>query len=352
MIQYDVIICGAGLSGRLVAYYLLKSDATLNILLIDKTKVQPDILYGYWESTAGEFEALVRSHFQILETIDNKGTNFNHLAKYTYKSLYRSALFEQIDQVIQPKAAFEVTEILALNEFPDYVEVDTRSGKFYAKKAYTSINLGRQRNKSLFINPQYFHGFEIESESGFKLPIFMDFSINASLQFRFGYVVPINKTRSLVHLVDYKRSPLRSELLDYIENDLQVKKYKIIRVERGRTILGVRVKQGNSRIIKIGANGGWINSATGYGLIDCINQAKKLANPSIELVGTPKNVFFNFLFDFMFAAMALLVNIWPQAARFLFSRINRIKNYDLVLDFVTKQGGILTIAKILSKLVA
>jgi flavin-dependent dehydrogenase len=331
--HYDIIICGAGLSGRLLAYYLIKSKTTKKILLIDKSFHQADVLLGYWESGAGEFDFLFERSCNVLETRDSKSVNKHLLTHYSYKYLYKNRLFDYIDSQIADKVDFVEDTITSVFESKDTVTVTTRNTIFKTNKVFSSIVSVDSDRKSLHKNFQYYRGYEIETYKQIENPIFMDFTICHSGQFRFGYLLPLTSSRYFVHIVDYKNLPSRHDLSTYLEKSLGIVDYKITREEVGRATLSLQKSNlDTSKVIYIGSAGGILNPATGYGLMPFIEDAK-------FLVQDAKRARITLKFKFFFFWMILFINLVPNFAKYLFVRINRMCNFDELLDFVDAKGG-------------
>jgi flavin-dependent dehydrogenase len=346
---YDTIICGAGLSGRLLAYYLVKANSNKKILIIDKKKIQRDVLLGFWEEGVGEFDTLLQKQSKKLITIDRKSSKEHILKKYIYKYLYKNDLFDYIDKFIE-KNATHISDTICAIDNHNPVVVECSKASYLGRQVYSSVWLKEKQNqKNIVNNIQNFFGYEIFTKAKFESPVFMDFSHGTDNEFKFGYVLPLDDNRALIHIVNYSKYTSSNELEEYIKQFTNGAEYKVLRKESGSTIIGLPRKHfaRRERLVEIGIQGGQINQATGFGFSNFILDAKLLADEQNK--GSRINQ--SLSFGFLFFCMSLLINIKPSWARLLFYRINRIDDYDLVLDFVDSKGGFKTISSMLRAII-
>lgn len=336
---YDVIICGAGLSGILLANRLVPSQPGQKFLIIDKSGEKSDILYGFWEEGKGEFDSIMEGISDTLITIDNESRSIHKLKKYSYKYFYMTKLSAEICRKLSDKADFVKDEVVAIEETGEGVQVTGLKQNYFGKKVFSSIG-ARNSKSSICSNIQHFHGCEIKTKATFKYPIFMDFSAGDKKQFRFGYLMPLQNNRLFIHLIDYYSMPSKADLQSYVGKLLQGVDYKILHIEKGITPLNYHLNWlKDSKIEKIGVAGGYINPATGYGVKSFMDYAESVSEHRYNKLFKPERLFFYP----MYMLMTILINIYSKGAKRLFSRINRMNNYDAMFDFIEAKGGFISV---------
>lgn len=335
--QYDIVICGAGLSGRILAYYLVRYGKTTSILLIDSNFQGKEAIIAYWEKVPGEFDHLtIASHNTITTTLSSGKIQQHRLTQHLYKYIYKSSLYKYIDSVILPTCKKLTSRVIDIRDEDDYALITTTNGKIRAKKVYSSI----PATVHVLKNTQYFTGIEFDTDKPIENPLFMDFSFFEQNVLGFGYALPINSSRIFVHLVRYDRLPTQNECMAYSQKLIKGQAHiSIRRLEQGKTDLFITPnRKSKPHIEYIGKRGGYINPATGFGFTHFCEYAKAIVNlPTVTMSTHHVHLYLLLIAAIQFA---------PRIARKIFEKTVSLNNFDQVLDFISGRGGIRQCAKI------
>ncbi len=339
--HFHIAICGVGVSGKILSDYLKLYQPDKKVLLLDSGYHKDRRLMGYWGADEHEPIELIESSSAI-STIDRLGNESVHqLSKYKYKYFYTSVWNET-----------EHTHVESIKQDHKGFSIETDKGTYHADRVFSSINQNALKRRKVRDNVQFFHGVEIitDTEQKFANPVFMDFRVFTGKDFCFAYLIPLEGRRIFVHLVNYQKYPSDEDLKNYIENILNIRKYQIVRVEKGCTLLTMRKSNVNSDkgISNIGKAGGMINPATGYGINNFIQFSKKYCKEGLL---TSPNVP-RFPFTFMFQLMMIIINYYPRLAVRMFEGMNRIEPYDILLDFTESKSGYRGIFKLLKAIIS
>ena len=141
----DIIICGGGASGLLLAHGLTKDTAFdhLNILLIEKdSKTQNDRTWCFWEEGLSEWEELIHHRWDSASfKAPNYQKHFN-LAPYHYKMIrgidFYQAVYSRMEKA--PNFTRIKTEVTGLIAKDNECLVKTNEGIFKAKKVFSILS--------------------------------------------------------------------------------------------------------------------------------------------------------------------------------------------------------------------
>lgn len=303
--NYDYIICGGGMSGLSLAYYIAKSPLkNKNLLIIepdDKTK--NDRTWAFWEIGESAFESILYKKWHSVNFFNTDGKK-QHLAigKYSYKVI-RGIDFYNFTKTELKKSGNVIWVkgyVKEINDYGNNAEVITQNGdRYIAEYVFDStykLNLQLPENNNLL---QHFKGIVVKTKSQFfnpEIPDMMNFGVEQKNdECRFIYILPFDEYTALIEYTMFSESLLThaeydEELNNYILNNLKLRDYEIIESEFGVIPMSdVPTNEFPSeRVVRIGTSGGYTNPATGYTFQGTQERLQKLV-AKLVATGSPKS---------------------------------------------------------------
>ena len=278
--KYDYIICGAGLSGLILASRIFEDRFfdDKNILLIDKDlKSSVNKTWCFWETGNSVWNDYIVKSW---DTVIFKSKGFKKeksLQNYSYKMIKSKFFLDSIINKIKQANNFDVfqDEIVDFIESENNVLVKTKSNQFLANNVFNScVDIDEIKSKTSYpFLLQHFLGWTIETEESVfneKKATIMDFSIDQKDETRFFYVLPLSDKKALIEFTVFSKDLLKKdeyelELIKYIKS-LKIDKYKIIENEFGVIPMTCYPfeRKNTSKILNIGTAGGWTKPSSGY----------------------------------------------------------------------------------------
>jgi lycopene beta-cyclase len=333
---FDYIICGGGMAGLSLAYYLKNSSLSdKSILIIEpQDKNKNDRTWAFWEASDNTFENILYKKWSSVRFGDADGkTTVLAIGKYHYK-LLRGIDFYNF--VIGELKKFENIEWLkdsvsSIEEGDNYAKVTTANAEiFRAKHVFDStfkLKLDNKNNHNLL---QHFKGLVIKTDKPIfnpELPDMMNFGIEQHNECRFMYVLPFDKYTAIIEYTLFTEKLLQQEEYDaelkkYISEKLQlftgryaatgVPHYQILEEEFGVIPMSDEATNEfpSKHIVRIGTAGGYTNPATGYTFQNTQKRLKRIVE-SLEKTGSPmiKDAWFQKRFLFY---SSVLLNVLEQ----------------------------------------
>ena len=278
--KYDYIICGAGLSGLILASRIFEDRFfdDKNILLIDKDlKSSVNKTWCFWETGNSVWKDYIVKSW---DTVIFKSKGFKKeksLQNYSYKMIKSKFFLDSIINKIKQANNFDFfqDEIVDFIESENNVLVKTKSNQFLANNVFNScVDVDEIKSKTSYpFLLQHFLGWTIETRESFfneKKATIMDFSIDQKDETRFFYVLPLSDKKALIEFTVFSKDLLKKdeyelELIKYIKS-LKIDKYKIIEDEFGVIPMTCYPfeRKNTSKILNIGTAGGWTKPSSGY----------------------------------------------------------------------------------------
>jgi lycopene beta-cyclase len=278
--KYDYIICGAGLSGLILASRIFEDRFfdDKNILLIDKDlKSSVNKTWCFWETGSSAWKDYIVKSW---DTVIFKSKGFKKeksLKSYSYKMIKSKFFLDSIINKIKQVKNFDFfqDEIVDFVESENNVLVKTKSNQFLANNVFNScVDIEEIKSKTSYpFLLQHFLGWTIETRESFfneKKATIMDFSIDQKDETRFFYVLPLSDKKALIEFTVFSKALLNKveyelELKKYIKS-LKIDKYKITEDEFGVIPMTCYPfeRKNTSKILNIGTAGGWTKPSSGY----------------------------------------------------------------------------------------
>lgn len=276
--DYDILICGGGLAGLSLGYYLQRDAPMLRIAVLEaRTTYQQDRHWGFW------FDPRMKHPFQPLI-----------LAQYNQWNLYSSS--EKPIKcrgqrygygVIRSKDFYswmheQLAERLIMNcpcEPLSASLVKTAQGNLTARMV---IDARTEPVDALLY--QQFHGWVVRTDSPCFNPAIctlMDFRLSSPKNScGFAYILPFSENCALVEPTLLTSTPIdESWFRQQLEAQMMGNAYEITDSEAGCLPLGILPPSTTpSGVYPIGTRAGWMRPSTGYAFAHTQKKARQLAS--------------------------------------------------------------------------
>ena len=262
MREFDFIIIGGGCAGLSLAYELETNrklkDKSLAIIE-PREEYKRDKTWSFWKVIDHNFEDCVKKSWDNF-TINIPGNTKHIECKNTpYQTIDSGLFYSKIINTLKKNKN--------INFFKNINEVDIKDSFIF-----NSLSDNHYDKSNLW---QHFSGFEIETDKDLfddKIFNLMDFDCDQKNSVHFFYTLPFSRRKALIEttwLSDLNNNSLQDyekQLKDYIENHLNIKKYKISFTETGAIPLFDLRNEQKINQINIGTAGGMTRLSTGYTL--------------------------------------------------------------------------------------
>ena len=269
---YDIAIIGAGCAGLSLAYQLSKVE-NLNkkiIILDNKSEFKKDRTWSFWKTNHHDFEdCLEKQWFKFNIKYNEQFKSFNNF-KYPYQTIDSLKFYKKIQNNLKDNFYIKLdTNISEIKKTSKFYQIETNNGNIETKLVFDS-RVPKLEQGNLY---QHFYGLEIETKdlsfNNDELTL-MDFDCEQKNGIHFFYVLPFNNRRALIettwlsNLEDLKKQNYVDELKEYIENNLKLKNYNIIREEIGAIPMFRTLNKKDNCYFNIGLRGNINRMSTGY----------------------------------------------------------------------------------------
>ena len=277
--NFDIIICGGGASGLLLAHGLISDPAFdhLSIALIEKEKKdQNDRTWCFWEEGKGPWDHLVSQRWDKAIFKSKAFSKSFLMTPYQYKMIeginFYNYLYPLLDKAINLQLIRE--EITSISSLKESCEVMTTLATYKSKKVFSSLVQNQYKQQEKYpVLQQHFIGWFVKTEAPVfdqETMVFMDFDVAQKNNTRFMYVLPSSPNEALVEYTLFSKDLLEDrEYEDEITQYLQQKKagkVMITATEKGSIpMTAYHFDQHNSaNLMHIGTAGGWTKASTGF----------------------------------------------------------------------------------------
>jgi len=269
---YDIAIIGAGCAGLSLAYQLSKVE-NLNkkiIILDNKSEFKKDRTWSFWKTNHHDFEdCLEKQWFKFNIKYNEQFKSFNNF-KYPYQTIDSLKFYKKIQNNLKDNFYIKLdTNISEIKKASKFYQIETNNGNIETKLVFDS-RVPKLEQGNLY---QHFYGLEIETKdlsfNNDELTL-MDFDCEQKNGIHFFYVLPFTNHQALIettwlsNLEDLKKQNYVDELKEYIENNLKLKNYNIIREEIGAIPMFRTSYKKDNCYFNIGLRGNINRMSTGY----------------------------------------------------------------------------------------
>lgn len=326
MKQYDYIICGGGMAGLSLAYYLKKSKLRdKSILIIEpKEKNTNDRTWALWEKSANEFEDILYRKWDTVQLIAADGKEqMLDMGGYQYKLLRGIEFYHFVTAELKKSGGVEWLKdsVRSISEAEDGAVVETQKGELlkasFVFDSTFQLNLSLRYNHNLL---QHFKGYVVQTKKpafNTAFPVMMNFNIEQQDDCRFIYLLPFDEHTALIEYTLFSETLLAHEEYDtelrrYINEHLHLTDYTILEEEFGIIPMSdvATDEFPSAHVVRIGTAGGYTNAATGYTFQNTQRKLQKMVE-TLAATGSPKVAGNWFSNRFRFYASVLL-NVLEQ----------------------------------------
>jgi lycopene beta-cyclase len=360
--NYDYIIIGAGAAGLQLALALLEDPyfRDIKIALIERElKNGSDKTWCYWETGTGAWDPIIDFAWDkgLFRT---SGTEvLLSLTPYRYKKLTARSFYEHArNQIRSTDQITWITDEIKAVQGGDRVTIRGENHTYTGRQVFDSrVDPAFYASHSWKKVWQHFKGWEIETEKDtFSPEIFtmMDFRIKWKNSTSFTYILPTTTRHALVEFTFFTPFFVRDEDYDeclrkYISDCLQIKNYRITRVEKGIIPMSDYPfhRHHQPGITKIGTAGGWVRPSSGYSFKNSAGYVRQLIhnlkNQKLPHQGIAGNRFR--LYDTLFLDLLQNHNAMGEA---LFTSMYTRNTIRQIFKFLDEKTSFLEDARIIS----
>ena len=277
--RFDIIICGGGAAGLLLANALSNETAFkhLHIAIIEKEeKNTNDRTWCFWEEGEGKWDEIVSNSWgKALFKAKGYRTEFD-LAPYRYKMIKGIDFYKKLYPLLKKNKNmyFLQEEIEGISSNRDNCSVRTNATTYSAPRVFSSIPTTKFKKQNQFpVLQQHFIGWVVKTQAPIfdpKSVVFMDFEVPQKNNTRFMYVLPFSKHEALVEYTLFSKDLLEdkeyeSAIQAYLE-DKKAGEVSIVEKEKGSIpMTAYDFSQHNTtNLLHIGTAGGWTKASTGF----------------------------------------------------------------------------------------
>ena len=288
---FDIIICGGGASGLLLAKALISDSAfdNLQIALIEKErKTKNDRTWCFWEEGHGHWESVITAQWTKAQ-FKSKGfkTNFP-LDPFQYKMIrgrdFYTLLYAELGRAKNLSLFYE--EILSLTPKKENCHGKTSTNSYIGQRVFSSWPQNQYCTQHKYpVLQQHFIGWFVQTEKEIFDPnclTFMDFDLPQHKETRFMYVLPFSNKEALVEYTLFSPELLQEKayemaIKDYL-NKLEPGHYAITEKEQGSIPMTAYdfTKHNRASLLHIGTAGGWTKASTGFTFQKSATKVKEL----------------------------------------------------------------------------
>ena len=278
-LHYDIIICGGGASGLLLAYALIQDQDFdhQRIALIEKEdKNNNDRTWSFWEKGNGPWDHIMHQKWENAVFSAAEFQTIFPLTPYSYKTLQSEDFYKHVWPKLKEAKNLTLLQehITDLRSEESQCWVKTEQETYCAKQVFSSLPTFHHTKQNRYpVLQQHFIGWFIKTKDPFFDPTrvdFMDFDLPQKGNTRFMYVLPFSATEALVEYTLFSKDLLAQEeyekaIKDYLEVK-DARDYSITATEQGSIPMTAYdfAQHNTSTLLHIGTAGGWTKASTGF----------------------------------------------------------------------------------------
>ena len=344
MREFDYIIIGGGCAGLSLAYELeihnkLKNK-TLAIIEPREDYVR-DKTWSFWKVHPHNFDDCVKKTWNNFSINIPKKINFLECQDYPYQSIDSGLFYKKINKKLK-----ENKNIFFFNNLNDI--------KVQNSFVFNSVSLSKNNTQNLW---QHFCGVEIRTQNNsFDEKIFnlMDFDCDQRESVHFFYTLPFSRTKALVETTwlskinDGSQKDYDDQIKDYLENNLNLKNYKITYKEVGAIPLFYPTYEETKNKINIGTAGGMTRLSTGYTFLN-IQEHSKYICKNIENISKIRKFEISKKYQFLDDIFLRVLNENPKMMPDIFFKMFK-GSPKTVIKFLSNKSNFFEDLKIILKM--
>jgi len=344
MKEFDYIIIGGGCAGLSLAYELeIHKKLTNKTLAIiePRSEYKRDRTWSFWKVSNHNFDDCVKKNWENFTiNLPNKS---NHLSciSYPYQSIDSGLFYKKINS--------KLTENNNIYFFKDLKEINLTNSFIF-----NSVPTLEKNYNNLW---QHFCGVEIETQNNFfddKIFNLMDFDCDQKKSVHFFYTLPYTKKTALIETTwlskmnNISEKDYDNQIKDYIENHLNLKKYKILYKEQGAIPLFHPIYEASKNKINIGTAGGMTRLSTGYTFLN-IQDHSKYIRENFENISKAKKYKIKKKYQFLDKIFLRVLNKHPEKMSEIFFKMFETSP-STIIKFLSNKSNFLEDLKVILKM--
>ncbi len=367
--QYDFIFAGKGASAALVLIELERRNLldSKKILIVDPNKDSTNNKnFCFWTEENGDVKKrllpLIEHSWSKIQLNNGKEELLNPIS---YNHVPNSILIEKANAIIEKHSAQVLIETITetgTDRIGNFATI--RGERTYGEYIFDSRTPVLQKTEwnqtTLF---QSFLGWVVEFPTE-KLDVesfrMMDFNIEQNNFTQFVYVLPFSANSALIEVTRFgkeiiTRTEAESILEDYIKNHFG--SHKKTGTEQGCIPMSNASLDSveSKNIINLGARNYCLKPSTGYAFKNMFSQATEIAEriqAGQTTISTNRThqVATNGRFAFYDALLLIILHLWPNYGRVIFTQLFSKVETKLILKFLDEKTTILEDVLIFSRL--
>ena len=283
MREFDYVIIGGGCAGLSLAYELEIHEKLTNkslAIIEPRDEYKRDKTWSFWKVVSHNFDDCVKKNWKNFSINIPGKTSYLDCKNFPYQSIDSGLFYKKINNKLK--------ENKNISFLKDLSEINLKNCFMF-----NSVPSIREDHRNLW---QHFCGVEIESEDNFfddEIFNLMDFDCDQRESVHFFYTLPYSKNKALVETTwlskvnDNSKKDYDKQIRDYIENNLNLKNYKVIYREEGAIPLFYPINKNEKNKINIGTAGGMTRLSTGYTFLN-IQEHSRYIRENIENINNVK----------------------------------------------------------------
>ncbi|MFT5542448.1 MAG: lycopene beta-cyclase [Glaciecola sp.] len=360
--NYDVIIIGAGAAGISLLLALQERQYAGSVKVLEKsTHLKNDRMWSFWhkQDIPNYIQKIISQDWhQWSLSVDTATYSMLH-PEYRYSCIRAESLLQLGLQAFAQNTHFDIEfdcDVKSIQSFNKHALVKTKQGTLSASLVVDTRPppLHHKHNGML----QSFYGEEIRSDIDIFEPSeakLMEQLACSALGIEFVYILPFSTKHALVEFTCFSPSVidikvLKMRLKTYLETNLQLKSYKVERIESA-VLPMYQINQNTTnkqqRLVYGGIAGGAMRASTGYSFLSsqrwAISCANNISNKKSLSTYTPVN----FVYQKMDALMLSIIRKNPIISLTIFSQIFIKVSPARFVRFMTERASILDLLAVI-----
>lgn len=367
--ELDIIIIGAGASGLSLLLELHHINDTHRIKVLEQANgLNCDRIWSLWQpfthhhadSLPQYLNALVAKNWRSLSLSVNGNEHLMHNERYRYTSIRSSAFGEFALACAKDNPLHEIhfnSEVLAVTDRGDCIEVRTQNQQFFAKKVIDTRPPSIHTKHDGLV--QCFYGQEIAVD----IDIFDDAMVQlmgalkcGELGLEFVYILPFSPRHALIEFTCFSPSVvsitiLKKRLKAVIQEMMSSNNFHVLREESAALPMyhvNQNVSNSNPNIVYAGISGGAMRASTGYSFLNCYRWAQKYARELKDKKTPVTNEPINCLYKKMDAVMLKVLRDDISVGVTIFSQMFKKVKPDSFARFMSERATLFDIFSVIS----
>jgi lycopene beta-cyclase len=348
--EFDFIICGGGISGMLLAFFLSQSQILRHKKILILERKYPGRFernFSFWYAGNHPFDPVVEKKWNRFGVYFDDFSREFELRDYRIQYFKSAGFFKYVDSLLLKNENFNIlqAEVFSCEEQKEGVIVKTDQGDFKGDYVFDSIRNSGSAGPIIVQGSSWLVRREKENFDETKMTLF-DFRRSSGEFVNFYYSLPLSECESIFYLAgftprdfEFNDSSVEQDFRAYLAETQEIEGFAIEQIDQSRIEFGsVPGSKPGNRIIPIGAKAGLVQKSTSYGFVRIMEDSKLIVR-SLEqgrnLSERQKTNLFYRVLDYL--TMRLMAD-HPQLLVRIYRRLFRnLESGDLMFKFLDEK---------------